>query len=523
MLIISDDAANTSVCFGEMASPEKRRLLHNSRRETIVNDAAVSRTVKAESTEEALLCKDMHAISMVDCLAQAICTPSSPEAAVPLIDFNTPSPSNITSQLTASDSPTQSAVIPSLLDLPWSPMAATACPAGSSTQLDEELQQNSVPNIVDSPAPKAMPIPFEVQTRLQEPVLSQTSSQSVVARPKSRLPVPVASTSRLPRVTQAPRLHEQRVNVNELASISTVTPAASIARGKVKVHSPGAIERAAMKLFGPGTVATSPSEHVCIEPPALTKGRRTPARAVQRATRAMLPSGLQARQAGAPESEAPGPTSTIESGQEVGGKVLRGKKTKKKPSLTPAQLLAITKRHTEQNKAHYNAFETFTVYKDINRPPSPSERLRRSSDPALNAATRGSRLLKHQSSLDPQATVRSPTKSHRLAPGDEESYSTPLQPLKIKLNAERSASGTTKLSIKKPAGRVRWDKGLVSDEPAPDLLTPRTVRVRERELLKKPSLAKSFTGRAWQSGQPGSAVALCGSNVGTDREGGVRR
>lgn len=154
------------------------------------------------------------------------------------------------------------------------------------------------------------------------------------------------------------------------------------------------------------------------------------------------------------------------------------------PVLTQEELSQVTHRNTKKNKTNYNILDIQTVHIDARRPPSPTAKIRRSTEnegsagrpttkegraaraakrrSALRSSTDGSELLLLQSELgneDERAGIEEAPLVHFRAAGDEEQYRSPARIEKIKGKLAKS-------DLKRR--RVRWDKALVFEGPLPD-------------------------------------------------------
>lgn len=139
------------------------------------------------------------------------------------------------------------------------------------------------------------------------------------------------------------------------------------------------------------------------------------------------------------------------------------------PALTPAQLLALTNKNTVANRQHYNVHHVTTIYKDENRPPSPTSKIRKSmpgvtrvpfssSPPGPTVASSSSQTSKgsrKRSAADMEDAVSGTSsdslpnkRPHFRGAGEEVEYESP-----IKSSQSREARPTAK--------GVKWDRELL--------------------------------------------------------------
>ncbi|ORY72242.1 hypothetical protein BCR35DRAFT_165221 [Leucosporidium creatinivorum] len=155
------------------------------------------------------------------------------------------------------------------------------------------------------------------------------------------------------------------------------------------------------------------------------------------------------------------------------------------PALTQEELNRLTQKNTKRNQLHFNKHDVQTIILDVNRPPSPTSKIRRSISKegaagrpttkegrearaanrrrALRSSTDGSELELMKNELGAAGGEQEEQKGpvvHYRAPGDEEEFFSPVRTTKV-LKGRKKDSTTTELVLK----TVKWDKLLVYEGP----------------------------------------------------------
>jgi hypothetical protein len=143
-------------------------------------------------------------------------------------------------------------------------------------------------------------------------------------------------------------------------------------------------------------------------------------------------------------------------------------KTKSVATVSATQVSTITNQNTSVNRKPYNHHEVTVIYKDEDRPPSPTSKIRKvceevsaskeakTSRGALAKATR-----ERQQTSQPSASDKVP---HFMAPGDEGLFESPIKGQRTrKLSVDEGSDG-------RPAKTVKWDRDLL--KPGSKVSTP---------------------------------------------------
>jgi hypothetical protein len=169
-------------------------------------------------------------------------------------------------------------------------------------------------------------------------------------------------------------------------------------------------------------------------------------------------------------------------------------------------------KNTNNNKAHYNVHKVTTIYKDEDRPPSPTSKIRKiieepvvvasSSSTSVGTVSKASRAGSKRKAAeaglapeidggrakfgsDPVTMTASGRKPHFKAAGDEDIFESPVKARKI--DDEGRA--------------VKWDRELLKE--VQDIRTPRRATQNASLALSRKSFKVSF-------GLPGSIIPLMG-------------
>lgn len=156
------------------------------------------------------------------------------------------------------------------------------------------------------------------------------------------------------------------------------------------------------------------------------------------------------------------------------------------PALTQEELNRLTQKNTKRNQLHFNKHDVQTIIMDVNRPPSPTSKIRRSISKegaagrpttkegrearaanrrrALRSSTDGSELelMKSELGTREEEEQKGPIVHYR-APGDEEEFFSPARPSKV-LKSKKKDAPAAELVLK----TVKWDKALVYEGPLED-------------------------------------------------------
>lgn len=154
------------------------------------------------------------------------------------------------------------------------------------------------------------------------------------------------------------------------------------------------------------------------------------------------------------------------------------------PALTQEELNRLTQKNTKRNQLHFNKHDVQTIIMDVNRPPSPTSKIRRSISKegapgrpttkegrearaanrrrALRSSTDGSELelMKSELGVGEQGEEQKGPVVHYRAPGDEEEFFSPVRTSKV-LKGKKKESTSAELVLK----TVKWDKALVYEGP----------------------------------------------------------
>ena len=180
-------------------------------------------------------------------------------------------------------------------------------------------------------------------------------------------------------------------------------------------------------------------------------------------------------------------------------------KTVPSPALSAAQLLTITHKNTNINKQHYNIHDVTTIFKDENRPPSPTSKIRKTIEDSVEVsksltstsaaaskqehqalkraaiqAEKGGRLhlageCQSASSCGLQASEAASKPPHPRAAGDDELFKSPIKFRRIDMNTEGHAQQRDEQ--RQPPRAVKWDRDLLKQRE--NISTPRTARAKE--------------------------------------------
>ncbi|GAA5978855.1 hypothetical protein JCM11641_003588 [Rhodosporidiobolus odoratus] len=178
------------------------------------------------------------------------------------------------------------------------------------------------------------------------------------------------------------------------------------------------------------------------------------------------------------------------------------------PDITGPDYVKLVKRNTVKNQKLFVKLKEETVYLDYNRPPSPTSKIRRSTDSeggagrpstkegrearaakrrnALRSSVDGSEMdalaaeMQDSESGGAGGKVQSaslPPMEHFRAPGDDEQFVTPMRVPALKAVAKggkrkgstgSSVPGTPVAEVR----RVKWDRALVYEGPRPEQVRP---------------------------------------------------
>jgi len=163
--------------------------------------------------------------------------------------------------------------------------------------------------------------------------------------------------------------------------------------------------------------------------------------------------------------------------------------------MTAAQLAALTMKNTSNNKAHYNLHKVTTIYKDEDRPPSPTSKIRKimeASDVTVSYAVgtssqapgAGSKRKAEEAGLtvdkgkgkkveNTPITTASGRKPHFRAAGDEDIFESPVKVRKVS-HEDR---------LEQASRAVKWDRDLLKE--VQDVRTPRRARSKASEALSR--------------------------------------
>ena len=149
------------------------------------------------------------------------------------------------------------------------------------------------------------------------------------------------------------------------------------------------------------------------------------------------------------------------------------------PVLNPAQLAALTAKHTTLNKRNYNKHNVTVIHKDEDRPPSPTSKIRKVMEGTSSPKSAGSLASSGAGSLQsiaahdigPSASG-SRKRPHFVAAGDDSPFESPVKPGGVEVEDGPSS---------KRARNVKWDRALL--RATSELRTPRRARAKEAELL----------------------------------------
>ena len=175
------------------------------------------------------------------------------------------------------------------------------------------------------------------------------------------------------------------------------------------------------------------------------------------------------------------------------------------PSLTPAQLGALTTKNTSFNKQQYNKHSVTVIHRDENRPPSPTSKIRKTMDSGAAATPKTSASGSRRSvqaadscvASVPTSVVRDACSSdlpvgtkrpHYQGAGDEGAYTSPVKSSASDNDAvTKSDDGPVRPRAKRPRA-VKWDRALLAD--VTETRTPRRAKARAAELLKQNKVYK---------------------------------
>ena len=155
------------------------------------------------------------------------------------------------------------------------------------------------------------------------------------------------------------------------------------------------------------------------------------------------------------------------------------------PALNPTQLAALTAKHTNFNKQHYNVHSVTVIHKDEDRPPSPSSKIRKTLDGSSSPKSKdkSDAILSSASEAGQQTNEQfsqSRKRPHSIAAGDDSPYESPVKPAR--------GDGEDGAPDAKRSRTVKWDRGLL--QPTSEVRTPRRAKAKAAELAKSKKVYK---------------------------------
>ena len=175
------------------------------------------------------------------------------------------------------------------------------------------------------------------------------------------------------------------------------------------------------------------------------------------------------------------------------------------PSLTPAQLGALTTKNTSFNKQHHNKHNVTVIHRDENRPPSPTSKIRRTVDsgPAARPKTDAGARPQHVRTVatssaasetsavgdaGPSDLLAGTKRPHYQGAGDDGAYTSPTKSSASESDPVTKSDDGMALSRAKRPRTVKWDRNLLSG--VTETRTPRRAKARAAELLMKNKVYK---------------------------------
>ena len=320
------------------------------------------------------------------------------------------------------------------------------------------------------PSPRRVPLPAKRE-------LSSTSSAAAVFGSTSRITAVPHAGEAAARPPPSPRRAPAGAVQCSTATQSEPQPASNIAGG---ASLPSTLPESSARM-GKRTANASSGSLSTNTPQAdgQAKHRALPVRVSARRVAALVPKA-EADASAAPAYRAP-------------------------PSLTPAQLGALTTKNTSFNKQHYNKHNVTVIHRDENRPPSPTSKIRKSMDSGATATLKagasgskqpvyavatsfvpsGSSAVMDAGLSDLLAGAKRP---HYQGAGDEGTYTSPVKSSASEGDADRvCGDGMAPPRPKRPR-TVKWDRDLLAG--VAEARTPRRAKARAAELLKQNKVYK---------------------------------
>lgn len=192
------------------------------------------------------------------------------------------------------------------------------------------------------------------------------------------------------------------------------------------------------------------------------------------------------------------------------------------PSLSAAQLLKLTEKNRLRNAKVYNIHEVSTIYKDENRPPSPTSKIRKVGTPKKARDEQDSRaerramqegLASHAEGTSEEMTaedVAALQKPHFLAAGDEGLFRSPVKGSSMQAAEDRN--------LRRERRNVKWDRDLLKAQRSV-LSSPSKVKAREAELLdaRAKKIFRVRPSYALEQQEPTADLSWSGRQANTSR------